>query len=56
MSESQLDPESREKVDRAWEQLDLDSALAARSHPGAAGVESVKRQLSKAAELLSGNA
>lgn len=49
---SELDAESRQKVEQAWAQLDLESALAARSHPGAAGLESVKRQLSKSADLL----
>ena len=48
----ELEAEEKERVDKAWEQLTLESALASRSHPGAAGLESVKRQLEKAASIL----
>jgi len=47
-----LGEEEQEKVDRAWQKLTLEKALAARSHPGASGGKSVERQLKKAAVLL----
>lgn len=54
MSEtSELGPEDRKRVDEAWGQLTLEKALESRSHPGAAGAASVKRQLRKAESLIS---
>ena len=54
MSEtSELEPEDQKRVDDAWSQLTLEAALKSRSHPGAAGMASVERQLQKAAALIS---
>ena len=50
---SELGPEDRKRVDEAWGQLTLEKALESRSHPGAAGAASVKRQLRKAESLIS---
>jgi argininosuccinate lyase len=47
-----LSAQEQTRVDQAWEQLTLESALASRSHPGAAGRTSVERQLKKAEGLL----
>lgn len=47
-----MSSQEKEMVDQAWSQLTLKNALESRSHPGAAGPESVKRQLEKAASLL----
>jgi len=50
---SELDPEARRRVEEAWAQLSLETALNNRSHPGAAGLKSVQRQLAKAERLIS---
>ena len=39
-------------VKKAWDKLSLKSALDSRAHPGAAGIESVNRQLAKARSIL----
>lgn len=48
----ELNEEEQKRVDDAWAQLTLESALASRSHPGAAGLVSVERQLEKARRLI----
>lgn len=48
----ELSAEEQGLVDAAWSELTLESALASRSHPGAAGLKSVERQLAKAKGLL----
>ena len=48
-----LSGEEKSKVDSAWSELTLEKALKSRAHPGAAGPDSVKRQLESAREILS---
>jgi argininosuccinate lyase len=48
----ELEEEERARVAAAWEALDLQRAVALRSHLGGAGHASVKRQLEKARVLL----
>lgn len=48
----ELSSEEQSKVDAAWSELTLKSALETRAHPGAAGPESVKRQLEASAKIL----
>lgn len=47
-----LSAEEKSKVDAAWSELTVDKALKSRAHPGAAGPDSVKRQLDTAREIL----
>lgn len=49
-----LSDQENESVKRAWSELSPQKVLAARSHPGAAGAASVKRQLERASQRLSG--
>ena len=49
---SELSAQETKDVEKAWSELNLESALTSRSHLGAAGRASVEKQLEKAARIL----